>query len=67
MREVLISYAQCSSSATCYNMKVSGKTSCQISWQNLSLESGEVSECCSNTEVKTQFIILRYEAKSGPG
>jgi hypothetical protein len=47
-------------------MKMSGKTS-QIIRQNLSLEFGEVNECCSYTEVKTQFIILWYVAKNGMG
>ena len=67
MREVLISYAQCSYSATCCNMKMSGKTSCQIIRQNLSLESGEVNECCRHTEVKTPSIILWYIAERGQG
>jgi len=67
VREVLISHAHCSSSATCCNMKISGKTRCQIIRQNLSLESGEVNECCRHFEVKIQLIILQYVAKRGPG
>jgi hypothetical protein len=46
---------------------VSGKTSCQIIRQNMSLESREVNECCRHTEVETQLIILQYVAKRGPG